>query len=72
MTAANLGANLAFFLTHPLVTPCHSVSIAMLSLWASPVALRKRWTATLRGKRPMRDHDMQAAESARIQQRMFP
>ncbi len=34
ITAANLAANLAFFLTHPLVTPYYTVPIAMLSLWS--------------------------------------
>jgi hypothetical protein len=33
ITAANLAANLAFFFTHPLVTPYYTVPIAMLSLW---------------------------------------
>jgi hypothetical protein len=34
ITAANLVANLAFFFTHPLVTPYYTVPIAMLSLWS--------------------------------------
>jgi hypothetical protein len=34
IAAANLAANLAFFFTHPLVTPYYTVPIAMLSLWS--------------------------------------
>ena len=31
---ANLAANLAFFFSHPLITPYYTVPIAMLSLWS--------------------------------------
>jgi hypothetical protein len=34
VTAANLAVNLAFFLSHPVVTPYYTVPIAMLSLWS--------------------------------------
>ena len=33
IVAANLLVNLAFFLTHPIVTPYYTIPIAMLSLW---------------------------------------
>ena len=33
IVAANLLVNLAFFLTHPIVTPFYTIPIAMLSLW---------------------------------------
>jgi hypothetical protein len=31
---ANLVLNLAFFLSHPIVTPYYTIPIAMLSLWS--------------------------------------
>ncbi len=34
VTGANLMANLAFFLTHPLFTPYYTIPVAMLSLWS--------------------------------------
>lgn len=34
VTAANLAVNLAFFLSHPVVTPYYTVPVAMLSLWS--------------------------------------
>jgi len=34
VTAGNLLVNLAFFLSHPLVTPYYTIPIAMLSLWS--------------------------------------
>ncbi len=34
VVAANLAINLAFFLSHPVVTPYYTVPIAMLSLWS--------------------------------------
>jgi hypothetical protein len=33
VVAANLPANLIFFMTHPLFTPYYTIPIAMLSLW---------------------------------------
>jgi hypothetical protein len=33
VVAANLAANLIFFMTHPLFTPYYTIPIAMLSLW---------------------------------------
>jgi hypothetical protein len=33
LVATNLAANLAFFLSHPIVTPYYTIPIAMLSLW---------------------------------------
>ena len=46
VVAANLAINLAFFITHPIVTQYYTVPIAMLSLWtllfatlAAPVAV---------------------------------
>ena len=34
IAAANLAANLAFFLSHPIFTPYYTVPIAMLLLWS--------------------------------------
>jgi len=34
VTAANIVANLAFFLSHPIFTPYYTIPIAMLSLWS--------------------------------------
>jgi hypothetical protein len=34
VAAGNLLANLAFFLSHPIFTPCDTVPVAMLSLWS--------------------------------------
>jgi hypothetical protein len=34
LTALNLFVNLAFFLSHPIVTPYYTIPIAMLSLWS--------------------------------------
>jgi hypothetical protein len=34
VTAMNLAANLAFFLSHPVFTPYYTIPIAMLSLWS--------------------------------------
>jgi hypothetical protein len=34
VTAMNLGANLIFFLSHPVFTPYYTIPIAMLSLWS--------------------------------------
>ncbi len=34
ITAANLAVNLAFFFTHPLVTPYYTIPVAMFSLWS--------------------------------------
>jgi hypothetical protein len=34
VTAGNLLANLAFFLSHPVFTPYYTIPIAMLSLWS--------------------------------------
>jgi hypothetical protein len=34
IAAANLAANLAFFLTHTAFTPYYTIPIAMLSLWS--------------------------------------
>lgn len=34
VTAGNLLANLAFFLTHPVFTPYYTIPVAMLSLWS--------------------------------------
>jgi hypothetical protein len=34
VTALNLAANLAFFLSHPVFTPYYTIPIAMLSLWS--------------------------------------
>jgi len=34
IAAANLAANLAFFFSHPLITPYYTVPIAMISLWS--------------------------------------
>jgi hypothetical protein len=34
IVAANLVVNLAFFLSHPIVTPYYTIPIAMLSLWS--------------------------------------
>jgi hypothetical protein len=34
VTAGNLLVNLAFFMTHPVVTPYYTIPIAMLSLWS--------------------------------------
>jgi hypothetical protein len=34
VTAGNLAVNLAFFLSHPIVTPYYTIPIAMLSLWS--------------------------------------
>jgi len=34
VTALNLFVNLAFFLSHPVVTPYYTIPIAMLSLWS--------------------------------------
>jgi hypothetical protein len=33
VTAGNLFVNLAFFLSHPIVTPYYTIPVAMLSLW---------------------------------------
>jgi hypothetical protein len=33
VVAANLAANILFFVTHPVFTPYYTVPIAMLSLW---------------------------------------
>jgi hypothetical protein len=33
MNAANIGANMAYFLTHPVATPYYIMPIAMLSVW---------------------------------------
>jgi hypothetical protein len=42
VTTANLVVNLAFFLSHPLVTPYYTLPIAMLSLWSISFALLLR------------------------------
>jgi len=34
VTAVNLAVNLAFFLSHPVVTPYYTIPVAMLSLWS--------------------------------------
>jgi hypothetical protein len=34
VTAGNLAINLAFFMSHPVVTPYYTIPIAMLSLWS--------------------------------------
>jgi len=34
VTAGNLAVNLAFFLSHPVVTPYYTIPIAMLSMWS--------------------------------------
>jgi hypothetical protein len=34
ITAGNLAANLAFFMSHPIFTPYYTVPVAMLSLWS--------------------------------------
>jgi hypothetical protein len=34
VTAGNLVVNLAFFMTHPVVTPYYTIPVAMLSLWS--------------------------------------
>jgi len=39
VTSGNLAVNLAFFLSHPVVTPYYTIPIAMLSLWSLLFAL---------------------------------
>ena len=34
VTSGNLAVNLAFFLSHPVVTPYYTIPIAMLSMWS--------------------------------------
>ena len=34
VTAGNLALNMAFFITHPIVTPYYTIPISMLSLWS--------------------------------------
>jgi len=49
VTAGNLAVNLAFFMSHPVVTPYYTIPIAMLSLWSLLFASLMPPAATLDG-----------------------
>jgi hypothetical protein len=49
ITACNLAVNLAFFMSHPVVTPYYTIPIAMLSLWSLLFASQMPPAATVDG-----------------------
>jgi hypothetical protein len=75
ITMINLIVNLAFFLSHPVVTPYYAIPIAMLSLWSLFFAAMMRpadaVAITLSSKQQVPNHDMQQHESARLDEQAF-